>query len=159
MSNNRSISNCLFRVLKESWDHIKQHSLQEGMYRSKMVTELEEKVVQPLSVFLLSDLEKRFQTVRQYSLTDAPIMIKLLYWYIFYSQINADVNHRVKDYQQVRLQVQKAKERYFSYAAEWEGSLMMIHKEYGAVWEPVAGNKLYEKEQQICRKVDEVFIL
>ncbi|XP_003384235.2 PREDICTED: uncharacterized protein LOC100638759 [Amphimedon queenslandica] len=118
-------------VLKESWDHIKQHSLQEGMYRSKMVTELEEKVVQPLSVFLLSDLEKRFQT------------------------INAEVNHKVKDYQQVRLQTQKAKERYFSLAAEWEGSLMMIHKEYGAVWEPVAGNKLYEKEQQICRKVDE----
>lgn len=66
------------------------------------------------------------------------------------------MNHKVKDYQQVRLQVQKAKERYFSLAAEWEASLMMIHKEYGAVWEPVAGNKLYEKEQQICRKVDEV---
>ena len=33
---------------------------------------------------------------------------------------------------------------------------MMIHKEFGAVWEPVAGNKLYEKEQQVCRKVDEV---
>lgn len=56
----------------------------------------------------------------------------------------------------MRLQAQKAKERYFVAAAEWEASLMMIHKEFGAVWEPVAGNKLYEKEQQVCRKVDEV---
>ena len=72
------------------------------------------------------------------------------------SQINTDVNHKVKDYNQVRLQAQKAKERYFVAAAEWEASLMMIHKEFGAVWEPVAGNKLYEKEQQVCRKVDEV---
>ena len=59
----------------------------------------------------------------------------------------------------MRLQAQKAKERYFVAAAEWEASLMMIHKEFGAVWEPVAGNKLYEKEQQVCRKVDEVSFL
>lgn len=52
-----------YRVLLESWRHIQQHCQQETLHRSKVLTSLEEKVVQPLSVFLLSDLEKRFQNV------------------------------------------------------------------------------------------------
>lgn len=53
----------MYRVLLESWRHIQQHYQQETLHRSKVLTSLEEKVVQPLSVFLLSDLEKRFQNV------------------------------------------------------------------------------------------------
>lgn len=64
----------------------------------------------------------------------------------------------MKDYQQYRTQVQKAKERYFSSCSEWENQLMLLYKEFGPVWEPVTGNKLYEKEQQIYKRVDDVRI-
>ena len=62
----------------------------------------------------------------------------------------------MRDYLAVRSQLHKSRDRYFSCCAEWETSLNVLYREYGTQWNPSPGNKLYEKEQQISRKVDEV---
>ena len=62
----------------------------------------------------------------------------------------------MKDYTQQQYHLSKAQDRYFSICSEWESHLMIMYKEFGAAWEPCVGNKLYEKEQVISRRVDEV---
>ena len=62
----------------------------------------------------------------------------------------------VKEYHQQHILLQKCKDRYFTTCSEWENHLLLMYKEYGAAWEPVAGNKLYEKEQLFSKRVDEV---
>ncbi len=32
----------------------------------------------------------------------------------------------------------------------------MLFREYGDTWNPTPGNKLYEREQQLCKKMAEV---
>ncbi len=43
-----------------------------------------------------------------------------------------------------------------SSTAEWEVSLMTLFREFGDTWNPTPGNKLYEREQLLSRKVAEV---
>ena len=50
-------------VLGDSWKCIRDHIQAEALHRSHTISQMEERVIQTLSVFLLSDLEKRFQTV------------------------------------------------------------------------------------------------
>ena len=54
---------CVCSVLGDCWRQIVIHPQQESLHRSKTLTSIEEEVIQPLSVFLLSDLEKRFHQV------------------------------------------------------------------------------------------------
>ena len=72
-------------------------------------------------------------------------------------QLVADGRRVIKDYHAVRGQLHKTRDRYYACCAEWETCLNMLHREYGMQWSPTAGNKLYEKEQQVSRKVDEVW--
>lgn len=44
----------------------------------------------------------------------------------------------------------------FSSASEWEGSLLALFKEHGDTWNPTPGNKLYEREQLLSKKMAEV---
>ncbi len=62
----------------------------------------------------------------------------------------------MKDYSQQQYHLSKAQDRYYSCCSEWENHLTVMYREYGASWEPTVGNKLYEKEQVISRRVDEV---
>lgn len=64
----------------------------------------------------------------------------------------------MKEYSQHQYQLSKAQDRYYSTCTELENHLIIMYKEYGAVWEPTVGNKLYEKEQAISRRVDEVCV-
>ena len=65
------------RVLDTSWLKIQAHSQQESLHRSNTISLIESSVVQPLSVFLLSDLEKRFQSVWVYYFYSYMIVILL----------------------------------------------------------------------------------
>lgn len=42
-----------------------------------------------------------------------------------------------------------------SLTSEWETSLLAIYCESGDSWNPAPGNKLYEKESVLCRKMEE----
>lgn len=43
----------------------------------------------------------------------------------------------------------------FSVASEWQSSLLAIYRECGDAWNPTPGSKLYEKEMQLCKKMEE----
>ena len=60
-----SCSGSLFlcSVFGQSWKGVRDQVQSESLQRSHIITTVEEKVVQPLQVFLLSDLEKRFRHV------------------------------------------------------------------------------------------------
>ena len=47
----------------QTWKTVRDQVQSESLHRSHTITLVEEKVVQPLQVFLLSDLEKRFRNV------------------------------------------------------------------------------------------------
>lgn len=118
-------------ALEQQWSGLK-HSLQaEAMHLSSLSSGLERQALQPLQVYLLTDLEKRFR------------------------QTSHEGRRAVKDYHSATSALQKAKERYHSCTAEWEGSLLALYREYGDSWSPAPGNKLYEKEQLLTRKVQE----
>ena len=74
-----------------------------------------------------------------------------------YMQLVADGRRVIKDYHAVRGQLHKIHDRYYACCAEWETCMNVLYREYGMQWSPTAGNKLYEKEQQVSRKVDEVW--
>ena len=42
-----------------------------------------------------------------------------------------------------------------SFSSEWEGSLLAIFNESGDSWNPTPGNKLYEREAALCRRMEE----
>ena len=42
-----------------------------------------------------------------------------------------------------------------SFTSEWEGSLLAIYAESGDSWNPAPGNKLYERELVLCRRMEE----
>ena len=42
-----------------------------------------------------------------------------------------------------------------SSAAEWEGVLLALYREVGDSWNPTPGNKLYERETLLAKRMDE----
>ncbi len=42
-----------------------------------------------------------------------------------------------------------------SCTSEWESSLLAIYSESGDSWNPTPGNKLYEKEIVLCKRMEE----
>ena len=39
------------------------------------------------------------------------------------------------------------------YASEWEGSLVIIYREFGDTWNPIPGSRFHEKESQLCKRM------
>lgn len=42
-----------------------------------------------------------------------------------------------------------------SFASEWQTSMLAIYREHGDTWNPSPGNKLHEKEVQLCKRMEE----
>lgn len=40
-------------------------------------------------------------------------------------------------------------------ASDWEGSLIVIFHGFGDTWNPIPGSKLHEKENQLCKRMEE----
>jgi len=117
--------------LNTHWSAIRDQLQSEAMHLSHVSSTLEQQALQPLQVFLLADLEKRFRNITQ------------------------EGRKTVKDYYGARMSLLKSREKYHSCSAEWEGTLLALYREVGDSWNPTPGSKLYEKESLLARKMDE----
>lgn len=117
--------------LDGQWSSVKEHIRDEAMHVSRVATTLEQSALQPLQVFLLADLEKRFRGV-----------------------VN-DGRRVIKEHTATRAALQRARDKYHLSAAEWEGTMLALYREQGDSWNPAPGNKLYEKEAALTRRRDE----
>lgn len=81
-------SDVSYRKLESHWSNIKEKLAAEAMHVSRVASTLEHQSLQPLQVFLFTDLEKRFQSAVQ------------------------DGRKIIKEYTNGRATLQKTKEKY-----------------------------------------------
>ncbi|KAL5499317.1 hypothetical protein EMCRGX_G010706 [Ephydatia muelleri] len=118
-------------AMEAQWSSLKEQIQAEALHRSNVSSNLELQALQPLQVYMLVDLEKRFR------------------------MISHDGRQLIKDHFTSVLQLSRARERYYSCSADWESSLMTLYKEFGDNWSMQPGNKLYEREAVMCKKAQE----
>lgn len=118
--------------LEKHWGSVKEQISAEAMHVSRVASTLEQQALQPLQVYMHADLEKRFRALVQ------------------------EGRKVIKDYVTARNTLLKTRDRYYSTTAEWEASLLAIYSESGDSWNPTPGNKLYEREALLCRRMEEI---
>jgi hypothetical protein len=118
--------------LATEWSSLCDGLLTEALFLSNVSSTLESQALQPLTMHLLNDLDKRFKAAIQ------------------------EGRKAVREFQNAKTAAQKAKEKYFSATGDWEACLLALFAEGGDSWAPGPGNKLYEREQLTSRKSQEL---
>lgn len=118
--------------LNSQWSTLCQGLLTEALYLSNISSTLESQALQPLTIHLLNDLDKRFKAAI------------------------SEGRKSVRDLYTAKTAAQKAKEKYFSATGDWEACLVALYAETGDSWAPAPGNKLYEREQLTSKKSQEL---
>jgi hypothetical protein len=118
--------------LATEWSSLCNGLLTEALFLSNVSSTLESQALQPLTMHLLNDLDKRFKAAIQ------------------------EGRKAIREFQSAKSAAQKAKEKYFSATGDWEANLLALFAEGGDSWAPGPGNKLYEREQLTSRKSQEL---
>ncbi|KAI6661618.1 hypothetical protein LOD99_13491 [Oopsacas minuta] len=113
------------------WSSVRQNLEQETARRIEIIDNLEKRVVLVLQKVLQGELD----TSRR--------------------QLSSDGKKLVKDYTLYYQSYCKSSERYRNTAAEWEGLLLSIYTEYSGVWAPTSGVKIWEKEVNTSKRMEE----
>lgn len=118
-------------IFNECWSGIRLNLEQETARRIDITDNLEKRVISVLQKVLLGELDFSRR------------------------QLSSEGKRIIKDYNLCHQSYQKTNERYRNTTAEWEGLLLSIHTEYGGIWSPSPGVKIWEREINTSKRLEE----
>ena len=118
-------------IFDECWTNVRQNLENEIARRIDIVDNMEKRVISVLQKVLQGELD----TTRR--------------------QLSSEGKKLIKDYNLYYQGYSKSSDRYRNTAAEWEGLLLNIHTDYGGIWSPTAGIKIWEREANTSKRLEE----
>ena len=118
-------------IFDECWSNVRQNLEHETARRIDIIDNMEKRVISVLQKVLHGEMEA---SRRQLSIEGRKLIKDFNLYYQGYS---------------------KSSDRYRNTAAEWEGLLLNIYTDYGGIWSPTAGIKIWERESNTSRRLEE----
>ena len=118
-------------IFDECWSNVRQNLEHEIARRIDIVDNMEKRVILILQKALQGELD------------------------ISRRQLCSEGKKLLKDYSLCYQGYSRSSDRYRNTAAEWEGLLLNIHTDYGGIWSPTAGIKIWERETSTSKRLEE----
>lgn len=118
-------------IFDQCWCDVRLNLEQEISRRTDIVDNIEKRVISVLHKVLQGELDSSRR------------------------HLSAEGKKLIKDFGLYYQAYTKSSERYRNTTAEWEGLLLSIHAEYSGIWSPQAGVKIWEKEINTSKKLEE----